>query len=67
MKRYTLKYYLLFFFTASSLFGCKKELADQFNNPEVYTKTENLFGGLFRSMLTEHKYLYRTMENSIGK
>jgi hypothetical protein len=55
MKRYTLKYYLLLFFTVSSLVGCKKELADQFNNPEVYTKTENLFGGLFRSMLTEHK------------
>jgi hypothetical protein len=55
MKRYTLIYSLLFLFSASLFSGCKKELESQYNNPEVYTRVENLFGGLFRSLVSEHK------------
>jgi len=54
MKRHISKY-LLVVCTISLLAGCKKQLEDQFRNPEVYSKTENLFGGIFLSMLTEHK------------
>src|SRR5690348_20779 len=54
MKRHISKL-LLLAFSISMLSGCKKELEKQFNNPDVYTKTENLFGGYFLSMLTEHK------------
>jgi hypothetical protein len=54
MKRYNFKY-LLLLFSMSLLFGCKKQLEDQFRNPEIYSETENLFGGIFREMLTEHK------------
>jgi hypothetical protein len=50
-----LKYCLLLLFGASLLSGCKKQLADEFKNPDMYTEVENLFGGLFRSMVTEHK------------
>ncbi len=38
-----------------SLASCKKKLEEQFRNPEVYSKTENLFGGIFLDMLAEHK------------
>lgn len=55
MKKYILKYSLFLLLPASLLTGCKKQLEEQFNNPEVYSRTENLFGGIFRSMLTEHK------------
>lgn len=55
MKRYTLKYYVPVLLMMSLLLGCKKQLEEQFRNPEVYSETENLFGGIFRSMLTEHK------------
>lgn len=54
MKRYILKY-LFLIFLISSFFSCKKKLEEQFHNPEVYSKTENLFGGIFLAMLTEHK------------
>lgn len=54
MKRHFLKY-LLFVVLIGSVSGCKKKLEDQFHNPEVYSKTENLFGGTFLAMLTEHK------------
>ncbi|MEO5562338.1 MAG: SusD/RagB family nutrient-binding outer membrane lipoprotein [Chitinophagaceae bacterium] len=54
MKRHISKY-LLIVFSISILAGCKKQLEEQFRNPEVYSKTENLFGGTFVSMLTEHK------------
>src|SRR5882672_2073369 len=54
MKQHISKY-LLIVFTISLLAGCKKQLDDQFRNPGVYSKTENLFGGIFLSMLTEHK------------
>jgi len=46
---------MIILFSFSLLFGCKKKLEEQFRNPEVYSKTENLFGGIFLSMLTEHK------------
>lgn len=54
MKRHISKY-LLIVFMVSILTGCKKQLEEQFRNPEVYSQTENLFGGIFVSMLTEHK------------
>src|SRR4029079_5932016 len=54
MKRYIFKDFFLVFLI-SSFAGCKKQLADQFHNPEVNSKTENLFGGIFLAMLTEHK------------
>jgi hypothetical protein len=54
MKRTILKYLPLVFLTAL-LAGCNKKLDEQFRNPEVYSKTENLFAGTFLSMLTEHK------------
>jgi hypothetical protein len=54
MKRHISKF-LLIVLTISLLAGCKKKLEEQFRNPEVYSKTENLFGGIFLSMLTEHK------------
>ncbi len=54
MKRYILKCFFLILLV-SSLFSCKKKLEEQFRNPEVYSKTENLFGGIFLSQLTEHK------------
>ena len=54
MRQYIFKYFLLFFLVGSFV-SCKKQLADQFHNPEVYSKTENLFGGIFLAMLTEHK------------
>ena len=54
MKKYISKYLLLLFLVGSTI-GCKKQLADQFHNPEVYSQTQNLFGGIFIAMLTEHK------------
>lgn len=54
MKRSILPYFTLVLLLSTS-WGCKKELEDQFHNPEVYSKTENLFGGIFLAMLTEHK------------
>ncbi len=54
MKKHISKYLILILFVASML-GCKKQLEDQFHNPEVYSKTENLFGGIFLAMLAEHK------------
>lgn len=54
MKQHLIKY-LVVILSISLTVGCKKQLADQFHNPEVYSKTENLFGGTFLSMLTEHK------------
>jgi hypothetical protein len=54
MKRDILKYFFLLVLMGS-VSGCKKKLEDQFHNPEVYSKTENLFGGTFLAMLTEHK------------
>lgn len=54
MKRDILKYIFLLVLMGS-VSGCKKKLEDQFHNPEVYSKTENLFGGTFLAMLTEHK------------
>lgn len=54
MKRYILRYFILVF-VLGSVVGCKKKLEEQFHNPEVYSKTENLFGGIFLAMLTEHK------------
>ena len=42
-------------FLVTSIVGCKKQLEDQFHNPEDYSKTQNLFGGIFLAMLTEHK------------
>lgn len=55
MKKHTFKYYLVFLLSVSMFAGCKKELEEQFHNPEVYDKVENLFGGVFKTMLTEHK------------
>jgi hypothetical protein len=55
MKQSFLKYSLLLLLPASMMVGCKKQLEEQFRNPEVYSQTQNLFGGIFRSMLTEHK------------
>jgi hypothetical protein len=54
MKRYILRYIPLIVL-ATSIAGCKKKLEEQFRNPEIYSKTENLFGGIFLSMLGEHK------------
>jgi hypothetical protein len=54
MNRYIIKT-LFIVLLAASLTGCKKSLEDQFRNPEVYSKTENLFGGIFLEMLSEHK------------
>ncbi|HYO22594.1 MAG TPA: SusD/RagB family nutrient-binding outer membrane lipoprotein [Flavisolibacter sp.] len=54
MKKQTFQYVLLLF-SISTLLSCKKDLADQFNNPEVYSKVENLYGGMFIKMLTENK------------
>jgi len=54
MKRYNSKF-LLLILLAISFMGCKKQLEDQFHNPEVYSKTQNLFGGIFIAQLTEHK------------
>lgn len=54
MKRSILPYFTLALLLSTS-WGCKKELEDQFHNPDVYSKTENLFGGIFLAMLTEHK------------
>jgi hypothetical protein len=54
MKRQMFKYICIGFLTVS-LFSCKRELEEQFNNPDVYTKTENLFGGIFLKMITENK------------
>jgi hypothetical protein len=54
MKRQLLKYTFLLF-SVSTLVSCKKDLEDQFNNPEVYSKVENLYGGMFIKMLTENK------------
>lgn len=54
MKRYTI-IFLLVLSSMSFLSGCKKQLEEQFRNPEVYSQTENLFGGIFLAMLTEHK------------
>lgn len=54
MKRYIIKALFAVTLTAS-LTGCKKSLEDQFRNPEVYSKTENLFGGIFTEMVSEHK------------
>ncbi len=55
MNKLILKYTLVLFTTGIIFSGCKRELADQFHNPEIYSKTANLFGGMFLSMLTEHK------------
>jgi hypothetical protein len=54
MKRSILRYIILAFLI-SSVSSCKKKLEEQFHNPEVYSKTENLFGGIFLAMSTEHK------------
>jgi hypothetical protein len=54
MKRYISKY-LLLILLVTVVASCKKQLADQFHNPEVYSKTQNLFGGIFLAALTEHK------------
>lgn len=55
MKRYY-KQYIFLLFSAGLLFSsCKRELEDQFHNPEVYSKTENLFGGMFLKMCAENK------------
>jgi len=35
--------------------SCKKDLADQFRNPENYSETGNLFGGMFSGMLYTYK------------
>lgn len=55
MQRYIVKYCLLLLFGASVLSGCKKQLEEEFKNPEQYTEVQELFGGMFRSMVTEHK------------
>jgi hypothetical protein len=55
MKQSIYKYALVLSVISVLSGGCKKELEKQFNNPDVYSKTENLFGGVFLSMLTEHK------------
>src|SRR5688572_21994121 len=54
MNRYIIKTLFIVLLAASQT-GCKKSLEDQFRNPEVYSKTENLFGGIFLEMLSEHK------------
>jgi hypothetical protein len=54
MKRYIIKT-LFIVLLAASVTGCKKGLEDQFRNPEVYSKTENLFGGIFTELVSEHK------------
>ncbi len=54
MKKYISKY-LILIFLVTSVMSCKKQLEEQFHNPEVYSKTENLFGGIFIAMLAEHK------------
>src|SRR4051812_35992143 len=35
--------------------SCKKQLEEQFYNPEVYDQVGNLYSGLFLKMLTENK------------
>lgn len=54
MKRYIIKSAFIVLLVAA-LTGCEKKLEEQFRNPEVYSKTENLFGGIFLDMLAEHK------------
>jgi hypothetical protein len=54
MKKYISKY-LILLFLVSTVMSCKKKLEEQFHNPEIYSKTENLFGGMFLDMLAEHK------------
>jgi hypothetical protein len=55
MKKLILKYTLFLLAAGLLLPGCKRELADQFHNPDIYSKTENLFGGLFLGLETQHK------------
>lgn len=50
-----ISFYILASFFISALFSCKKELESQFNDPGVYNKVENLYGGMFIKMLTENK------------
>jgi hypothetical protein len=54
MKRHIYKY-LLAGMLVLSVGSCKKQLEEQFNSPDVYSKVENLFAGMFTEMLTEHK------------
>ncbi|TDH28611.1 SusD/RagB family nutrient-binding outer membrane lipoprotein [Segetibacter sp. 3557_3] len=54
MKKQSYRY--LFLLACITLLGsCKKQLEEQFYNPEVYSKVENLYGGIFLKMLTENK------------
>src|SRR6185369_8724078 len=55
MERFILKYFVTLSAAILLLSSCKKELAKQFNDPDVYTKVENLFGGIYLKFFTEHK------------
>jgi hypothetical protein len=54
MKKQIINYILLVA-VLSGFVSCKKQLEEQFNNPEVYNRVENLYGGMFIKMLTENK------------
>lgn len=47
--------YIMAAVAVGSFASCKKDLESQFNNPAVYAKVENLYGGIFLKMLTENK------------
>jgi hypothetical protein len=51
-----MKKLMIFFVTVSLvLSSCKKELEDQFSNPDIYSNTGNLFSGMFTKTLYSWK------------